>query len=198
MAFCAKCGAELREDIKFCPSCGAAVAVAQPPTEQAAPQQEPIYQAAPQPEQQAPQQQAQNAFNNFMNTPDSSAQFTQQDVNANKGMAVLSYIGILVLIPFFAEKTSKYVRFHVIQGMYLLCLDIGVIIISILLGFIRTPHTLWGIVYYTTPWPISLITWLLSLGLLAFAIIGIVNAATGKAKELPLIGAIGKKIGIFK
>ena len=46
------------------------------------------------------------------------------DVNANKVMGVLAYLGILVLIPIFAAKGSKFARSHANQGLILLILEI--------------------------------------------------------------------------
>nr|MDD6336387.1 zinc-ribbon domain-containing protein [bacterium] len=160
MAFCGKCGAQLADGAKFCPACGAAVE---------------------QPAQ--PQQASGNAFQNMMNTPDSTGEYDQADINANKAMAVLSYIGILFLVPLFAAKNSKFARFHVNQGLVLCIAEV-----------------IYGIAYSILSSIILAISWklyflvqiigIVSLAFLALAIIGIVNAANGKAKELPLIGNI--------
>ena len=37
---------------------------------------------------------------------------TPEDVQNNKVFAILAYIGILVLVPIFAAKESKFARFH--------------------------------------------------------------------------------------
>ena len=91
------------------------------------------------------------------------------DVNGNKLMAILAYLGILVLIPLFAAKESKFARFHTNQGLILLILEI---VIYAGCRFIRL-YTLMG---------------LLDLVVFIFALIGIINAAKGEAKELPYIG----------
>ncbi len=39
MAYCGKCGNQIEEGVKFCPTCGAALQVAQPETVQPKPQQ---------------------------------------------------------------------------------------------------------------------------------------------------------------
>ena len=93
------------------------------------------------------------------------------DVNGNKLMAILAYLGILVLIPLFAAKESKFARFHTNQGLILLILEI---VIYAGCRFIRL-YTLMG---------------LLDLVVFIFALIGIINAAKGEAKPLPLIGKI--------
>ena len=99
-------------------------------------------------------------------------------------MAVLAYIGILVLVPLFAAKESPFARFHTNQGLVLLIVDVIGIVLNYVLGAIFFAIS-WKLLFLTTI--ISLVIW---LGLLAFSIIGIVNAASGKAKQLPLIGKI--------
>lgn len=91
------------------------------------------------------------------------------DASSNKLMAVLAYIGILVLIPLFAAKESKFARFHTNQGLILLICSI----VSYFIGKIPS---------------LSFITWILSLAILILAIIGIINAVKGETKELPLVG----------
>ena len=108
----------------------------------------------------------------FKNAPDSTAEYDQADINSNKVMAILAYLGILVLIPLFAAKNSKFARFHTNQGLILL---ICAIIVSILGSILTRIH-------------LGFISWILDVLVFVFAIIGIINAAQGKAKELPFIG----------
>ncbi len=107
-------------------------------------------------------------------------------------MAILSYFGILVLVPLLGAKQSKFAQYHAKQGVNLCIVWIGVCILDFLLGFIKTTRTeyLYGIPYEysSTPWFISLITWLLSVAVAVLAVIGIVNVVKGRAKELPIIG----------
>ncbi len=98
------------------------------------------------------------------------------DVQQNKVMAVLAYIGILFLVPLLAAPNSQYARFHTNQGLVLFLFDIVVGILSAVLAFI--------------PFVGLIVSSLLSLGAFVLMILGIVNAATGKANELPLIGKI--------
>ena len=44
---------------------------------------------------------------------------TSYDVESNKAMAVLSYLGILVLVPLVGAKNSPFARFHTNQGLIL-------------------------------------------------------------------------------
>ena len=105
----------------------------------------------------------------FKNAADETAECDQADINSNKVMAILAYIGILFLIPLFAAKDSKFARFHTNQGIILFI----VAIISYIIGKIPV---------------IGFVGTILSCLCSIFAIIGIIYAAQGKAKELPLIG----------
>ncbi|MBP5631489.1 MAG: DUF4870 domain-containing protein [Clostridia bacterium] len=115
--------------------------------------------------------------NSFFDTPDTTAEYEPKDIQDNKIMAVLAYIGLLLLIPLFAAKNSKFARFHVNQGLPLMIVGLAIGIISIPLGLIPIV----GIIT-------SIIFGLAGLCVLALAILGIVNASTGKAKKLPLVG----------
>lgn len=120
---------------------------------------------------------------NIFDTPDTTSSYQESDIAGNKVMAVLSYLWILVLIPVLAAANSPYARFHASQGLNLLLANIawGVVsvILSFILGFIPVINLLWG-----------LVSWLVGIALFVMAILGIVNAVQGKAKELPLIGSI--------
>jgi len=129
--------------------------------------------------------------------------FDKKEVDSGKGMGILSYIGILALIPYFAEKNNKFVRFHAIQGMNLMLVLVAYGIIYWIISFVVTSIAMSNCVttyygYYASSCVgggigaliVSSIFGLIGLGLGIIAIIGIVNAASGKAKELPLIGKI--------
>ena len=55
-----------------------------------------------------------------LNTSDTTTQFDPRDIEQNKLMAILAYLGILVIIPILAAKESKFARFHSNQGLILL------------------------------------------------------------------------------
>ena len=116
-----------------------------------------------------------------MNTPETTGEYSQQDINQNKAMAVLAYIGILVLVPIFAAKESKFAKFHANQGLILLIVDVIVAILIMVLSAVILAIS-WRLYWVST------ILSLLYIPLLGFSILGIINAVNGKAKELPLIG----------
>lgn len=100
---------------------------------------------------------------------------SQKDIDENKLMAVLGYLGILLLIPLLAKKDSPYAQFHAKQGLVLLLAYIacGIIMAIPIIGWIAGTLGM--------------------LGCFILFIIGIVNAISGKMNELPLIGKYGKE-----
>ena len=169
MAFCGKCGTQMNDGVKFCPSCGN-------PME------------APAPEQQAQQTQQNTAqtdfsakFANLNNTADTTAEFDQADITNNKAMGILAYLGPLVFIPMFAAKGSKFARFHTNQGLTLFIACVALSIVYSILNWIILAIS-WRLYF------ISSIIGLCSLVFLVIAVLGIVNVANGRAKELPVIG----------
>ena len=54
---------------------------------------------------------------NLFSVVDHTAEFEAQDIQNNKVMSILAYIGILVLVPIFAAKDSKAARFNANQGL---------------------------------------------------------------------------------
>ena len=113
------------------------------------------------------------------NETNDTGEYTKEDIEKNKTMAILSYI--LPFIPYFAEKESKWVRYHAIQGMNLLIIAIVISIASQILYMILG-WSLW--------WVVNAITSICSLGIFVLAILGIMNVSKGEAKELPIIGNI--------
>ncbi len=93
-----------------------------------------------------------------------------KDAADNKVFAILAYIGILFLIPLIAAPKSKFARFHANQGLVLFLADI---ITGILCAIPFTGIFAGGILGFI---------------IVVLAIIGIVAAAKGEMKELPIIG----------
>ncbi len=165
MAFCGKCGTKVEEGVKFCPGCGNAMVAAAPVQEQPAANQNDFSAKVA-------------AINN---TADTTADYDANDIAQNKAMGILAYIGPLCFVPMFAAKGSKFARFHANQGLTLLIACAA-----------------WSIIYSILNWILLAISWrlyvvssiigLLSLVFVGLCVIGIINAAKGRAKELPLIG----------
>lgn len=111
--------------------------------------------------------------------------FNSEDVENNKVMGILAYFGILFLIPLLAAKDSQYARFHTNQGIVLFIFSVALNIIGNGISFVISV-TSFGILSFVG----TLITGLIGLVCLAFAIVGIVNSCSGEPKKLPIIGNI--------
>lgn len=157
MAFCNKCGNQLPDGANNCPNCGAPAGNAQQNT-----------------------QNAQNFVNNMMNTADTTSQFDPQDINDNKGMSVLAYIGFLFLVPLLACPNSRFARYHTNQGLVLFLLEFALGVVTSIFTFIPVIGPIIG----------GLLSAVGGIFTLVLMILGIINAAQGQAKELPLIGKI--------
>ncbi len=123
-------------------------------------------------------------------SPDESKGFAPEDVESNKAMSVLAYLGILVAVPLLFAKESKYARFHTQQGLILLICEV---LYALIYGVIRS-------VLLGMSWRMGFVINALGLFCLFFFILllmGIANAVGGKAKRLPLIGRI-KLFNCFK
>ncbi len=107
-------------------------------------------------------------FNEFNNTADTTSEYDAQDIEKNKVMAVLAYI--LFFIPLLAAKDSKFARFHTNQGLVLFLGGIIASVVAVIpvIGWIVAP--------------------IAGLVITVLAVIGIINALNGRAKELPVIG----------
>lgn len=96
--------------------------------------------------------------------------YDSTDIQSNKGMAIIAYI--LFFVPLIAAKDSKFAMYHANQGLtlFLCCVILNVVLgIIPIIGWILLP--------------------LVNLALVIFAVLGIVAAAQGQVKPLPVIGA---------
>ena len=103
-----------------------------------------------------------------------------KDVEDNKAITFLSYLGILALIPLLVKQDSKFAQFHAKQGIVLFVVWF---VASWISGFI--PVIGW-----------FLIAPAVSIIGIVLAIMGLINVAKGEIKELPIIGDLVKKIKI--
>jgi len=193
--FCEHCGAPLSETAQFCAACGAKVMAAAEPQAQSAPQQASSQQMPPQQPQQAFQQQGQagqqSQSGDFMDkvasindTADTTGEYDPQDIAQNKGMSILAYISWLVFIPIIWVKDSPFTRFHCNQGLVLFLAEVAYGLCAALLV------TIFSLISWRVGTIFSILFSICSIALLVLAILGIINAANGKAKELPVIGKI--------
>lgn len=140
---------------------------------------------------------AKETVEKIMDTKDDTSDHDKDDIESNKGMAIISYLGPLCIIPFLTSKNSKFAKYHAKQGLNLFIAELTFSIISYFLkslvqipkmcNFYRDLQMECGSV---TPFWLTLPLSLGELILACISLIGIVYACQGKAKELPLIGKI--------
>lgn len=103
--------------------------------------------------------------------------FDKKDIDDNKILAALSYIGILCLIPLLVKKDSKFCQEHGKQGFVLFLAELVVYAIGMV------PVIGWFLLG-----PIG------SIATLIVSIIGIIKVLQGEFWEIPLIGHYRKNI----
>ena len=94
----------------------------------------------------------------------------------NKLMAVLAYLGPLVIVSYIVAKNSPFIKFHIKQGLVLLAIEV----------------IMWGLGSTMMFYSIWMIFNLVNLAVLVLSIIGIVNAVNGKEQALPVVGKFAK------
>lgn len=127
--------------------------------------------------------------NFFFNTTDESTLHDQEDVAQNKVLALVSYLHYFFFIPMIIKPQSRYLRFHGNQGLTLFLCSLALAIVHAVLC------TLFGLFAFAGPagaiasiFLVCLFSVIIYGSILLWTILGIYNAVTGKAKELPLIG----------
>lgn len=140
-------------------------------------------------------------------TPDSTSEYDPNDISQNKVYAILAYIGILFLVPILGAPKSKFARFHANQGIVLFIAEaaLGIVstIFSLIFGALKTAFMTAHVVANLTggisfPYVLvsiisvifTIVFVIIGIFLLFLVIIGIINAAQGKAKEVPLLGKL--------
>jgi len=91
-------------------------------------------------------------------------------------MAIISYIGVLCLIPILMKEKDEFVKFHARQGLVLFIGEIATWIVFGIVPFLWFLANLLGIFW------------------LVLSIIGIVNVVNKEKKEIPLVGKFAEKI----
>ena len=126
--------------------------------------------------------------------PVESAEYNRnEDIARHKGISVCAYLGILVLIPLFGGRDSRFARFHANQGLALL---IGLVAVYVLKWILWKSMWVWlaGNPFEPgVPWRWIVFNWffiLVTLFFVVLAVIGITNVLRGEEKRLPLIGKI--------
>lgn len=123
-----------------------------------------------------------HAYTRVLATADTTDRYAPRDVRAHRCMAALAYLGVFWAIPFFFARSSRFVRFHLGQGLLLLLLD-G--IAATLLGI----TLLLSEALPAVAPALAAVIEVMALLSLAWKLFGVICACRGRARELPLIGA---------
>ena len=91
-------------------------------------------------------------------------------------MGILSYLGILALIPYFVKDQTPFVRAHAVRGINLLLLEVIVWVAVGVFSFIPVLN--------------DILSTLAGLASFVLSLIGIINVANKEDKDLPFIGSI--------
>ncbi|MBU4512071.1 DUF4870 domain-containing protein [Patescibacteria group bacterium] len=100
---------------------------------------------------------------------------TQKKGEGENLIAILSYIGLLFLVPLLASKDNAFAKFHAKQGLTLFIAEIATFLIAWIpiLG-----------------WIVGMTAWVVWIVL---SIIGITNVVKGREAPLPIIGKFATK-----
>ena len=96
------------------------------------------------------------------------------DIEENKAITYLSYLGLLFLVPMLVKKDSPFAQFHAKQGL--------VLTIAWFIGSFLYPLFGLGV--------------LVHIALLVLSIMGLINVSKGEMKDLPIVGDFAKKFNI--
>jgi len=91
-------------------------------------------------------------------------------------MGILSYLGVLALIPYLVKDQTPFVRAHAVRGMNLMLMEV---IAWVAVGIFSWVPVLDGI-----------LSTLVGLASFVLSLIGIINVANKEDKDLPFIGTI--------
>ena len=154
MAFCNNCGNKVGDNASFCGNCGTPI--------------------------------EKKAETNNESNQDTSANDTQVNkptastVDNDTLMGVMCYLSLLVLIPIFAAKNNKFIRFHANQGIILCILGVLWWLLLWIIG--NLPYLVLLAIMY------RVIEYAGIAFIMLLAILGIINVAKHEEAELPFIG----------
>jgi uncharacterized membrane protein len=100
-------------------------------------------------------------------------------------MVVLSYLGLLALIPYLTKKEDPDIHWHAKNGVGLLILDVLIWVVFLILGFVMPADFLGcGLTM------ISCIVW---IGVLILHVYCIIQAVGGKRPRIPVVTDFAEK-----
>lgn len=119
------------------------------------------------------QPQAENAQPGEQHAPNEAPKHDAKK-QENTLLAILAYIGPLILVSFLLAKEDHFVKFHIKQGLLLFIGEVAAWTLASMF------------------WPLFFLVQIANIFLLVLAVVGIIRAAKGEMKELPIIGHFAK------
>jgi uncharacterized membrane protein len=119
--------------------------------------------------------------------PPQAGSEVSEDVRANRAMAILAYMGPLVIVPLLAAKESPFARHHANQGFLLFLGEVIFWVVCAILMVAFAPLMAFGFMV----WVASIGSFLAALVwvvFMLFSLVGIRHALAGTLEVLPLIG----------
>lgn len=105
---------------------------------------------------------------------DKKEKTSKEEIDTGKGMAIVCYLNLLVIIPLLFEKSNNFVRYHINQGLSLCLFTIVTGVIKLMLNDFLLYSYIFAI--------------LMALLIIIMMVIGIKNVCSGEEKPLPIIG----------
>ena len=103
-------------------------------------------------------------------------QVSSKEIEDNKLLAAISYLGFLCLVPLFLKKSSPYVQFHAKQGLVFLIAEVIASFVNIIPFF--------GIMVFG----------IVSLLFLIISLVAFVKTFNGESWEIPFVSDYANKI----
>jgi uncharacterized membrane protein len=164
MAFCAKCGTQVRDNAAFCPNCGTAVGQANTAGSATPP-------PPPPPE-------------SYSAPTTSSAPLEENVAGALAYVTIIPAIVFLLIEPY---NKNRFVRFHSFQCLFV---AVALIIVDVALSIISAIFHLVPVI----GWFVAALMWpLYSLAVLALWLLLVIKAYQHQIYKLPVIGDMAEK-----
>ena len=178
--FCPMCGSKMTSDdesaqekYKFCPKCGEKIDINN--------------------EEVKPKRGRKKKIVEEVTTVELDSEDNSLEVSSNeKLLGILSYLGILSLIPYFCSDKSEFVKYHATQGLNLFLVSIVYYVLNHLLSLIKITKTVVsfnGVVGTgrVTPFIIRFPLLMCGIFLCIISIMGIIYVCQGEKKDLPVV-----------
>jgi len=169
MAFCAKCGTQMADNVAFCPSCGTAAGAQANAGAAAAPQPAPI-QAAP--------------AASYGTTAAPAQPLAENIAGMLAYFTIIPAIIFLLIEPY---NRNRFVRFHCFQSLFT-C--VAVIVVDIVLTILSSMLHIVPVI----GWIVTALMWpLWGLALLVLWILLVIKAYQHQMFKLPFVGDLAEK-----